>query len=202
MANGSNRSEIDRIIIDAINHAHIKNVLDLVSHVKERQGIDEKQVLSRIKELEKEGRIQLEKQPSHPPRRLTRYLTSRWNWEFWLVVVYSFATLLTVLSIPAGEALIPLRWLIGATFLLFIPGFSLVQALFPGEEDLNRIEKTGLSIGLSIAIIPLTAIILNYTPWKMRLVPILASLCGFTLLSIIVGSWRKYRMVKRHLGTQ
>ncbi|MHB8987039.1 MAG: DUF1616 domain-containing protein [Eubacteriales bacterium] len=43
----------------------------------------------------------------------------------------------------------------------------------------DGIERVALSFGLSIAVVPLVGLILNYTPWGIRLAPILASLLVF-----------------------
>lgn len=70
----------------------------------------------------------------------------------------------------------------GLPFVLFFPGYTLVSALFPRRGDLSGIERVALSFGLSITIAPLIALILNYTPWGIRLYPILTSVTLSSLL--------------------
>lgn len=72
-----------------------------------------------------------------------------------------------------------LRIILGLPFVLFFPGYTLIAALFPARGDLDGIERTALSFGLSIAVVPLIGLGLNYTPWGIRLVPILVSLLVF-----------------------
>jgi uncharacterized membrane protein len=38
---------------------------------------------------------------------------------------------------------------------LFLPEYSLIAALFPGESDLEGLERIELSFRLSIAVVPL-----------------------------------------------
>ena len=60
------------------------------------------------------------------------------------------------------------RIILGIPIVLFIPGYLLVSVLFPGkktEKGLDVVEKIALSLGVSIAIVPLLGIVLNYTPW-------------------------------------
>jgi len=64
---------------------------------------------------------------------------------------------------------------------LFLPGYALVAALFPGRGDLDGIERLALSFGLSIAVVPLIGLVLNYTPFGIRLDPVVISLSVFTL---------------------
>lgn len=68
---------------------------------------------------------------------------------------------------------------LGMTMLLFLPGYALIAALFPAKNDLDGIERTVLSFGLSIAVVPLIGLSLNYTRWGIRLLPLLISLSIF-----------------------
>jgi uncharacterized membrane protein len=71
---------------------------------------------------------------------------------------------------------------------LFLPGYSLIATLFPRKDDLDGIERVALSFGLSIAITPLLGLALNYTPFGIRLTPILIVLSVFTI-ALAIGAW-------------
>ena len=88
----------------------------------------------------------------------------------------------------------PLRTVIGIPFVLFFPGYALIGALFPKKTDLGGIERLTLSIGLSLALVPLIGLALNYTPWGIRLYPIITSLFALTLLLSIVSNYRRAKM--------
>lgn len=103
----------------------------------------------------------------------------------------------------------PVRIVLGLLFILFLPGYSLIAALFPKKDDLDGIERLALSFGLSIAVTPLIGLLLNYTPFGIRLTPILLSLSIFTVAMIIIAFMRRIRIVeeerfsvkfKNHLG--
>jgi uncharacterized membrane protein len=88
------------------------------------------------------------------------------------------------------------RIILGLPFILFIPGYVLIFALFPTrktDKGIDSIERIALSFGLSIAIVPLIGLGLNYTPWGIRLQPILLSVFIFI---IGVGSIAIYRWTK------
>ncbi|ETA66754.1 MAG: hypothetical protein PWQ51_2395 [Methanolobus sp.] len=85
----------------------------------------------------------------------------------------------------------PIRTVLGLPMVLFLPGYALIAALFPGKDDLDGIERIALSFGLSIAVVPLIGLGLNYTPWGIRLVPILVFLTNFTILMSIVAVYRR-----------
>jgi len=103
-----------------------------------------------------------------------------------LVIALTLACLLFVLVPRLSET--PVRVVLGLLLVLFLPGYSLIAALFPRRDDLDGIERIALSFGLSIAVVPLIGLGLNYTPFGIRLVPILAVLSVFTVsLAVIAG---------------
>ncbi|MCE7699417.1 MAG: DUF1616 domain-containing protein [Methanobacterium paludis] len=85
------------------------------------------------------------------------------------------------------------RTLLGLFLILFIPGYSLIAALFPKKDDLEGIERAALSFGLSVAVTPLIGLALNYTSWGIRLTPILISLSAFTFIMVFVAYLRRIR---------
>ena len=108
----------------------------------------------------------------------------------------------------------PLRVVFGLPFVLFVPGYAFVAALFPeagegpvvdeeaevddveGSRDggIDGIERIALSFGLSIAIVPLLGLVLNFTPWGIRLTPIMVAVGGFTLVAVAVGAVRRWEL--------
>ncbi len=106
-----------------------------------------------------------------------------------LVTAFILLSALTILLPPLNET--PLRVILGLPLVLFLPGYSLTAALFPRKDDLGFIERIALSFGLSIAIAPFICLILNYTPWGIRLIPILISVSEFTILSTALAYKRR-----------
>lgn len=82
--------------------------------------------------------------------------------------------------------------------LLFFPGYVLIAALFPAKKDLDGIERTALSFGLSVVVVPLIGPGLNHTSWGIRLLPILISLSIFTFVMCGVA----YRRRKQFPGNK
>ncbi|HHN81219.1 MAG TPA: DUF1616 domain-containing protein [Methanomicrobia archaeon] len=83
------------------------------------------------------------------------------------------------------------RQVVGIVFILFCPGYALIAALFTKKKDLDTIERIALSFGLSIAVVPLIGLGLNYTPWGIRLAPILVANTSFTFIMLAVALWRR-----------
>jgi len=83
------------------------------------------------------------------------------------------------------------RYVFGSVFVLFLPGYSLIRALFSGKE-LDSIERFALSVGLSLALVPMAGLLLNYTPWGIRTTPVTLSLLGLTLVFASAAVIRDY----------
>lgn len=88
-------------------------------------------------------------------------------------------------------ASLPVRIPLGLAMVLFLPGYTLMAALFPRKDDLDSIERVALSFGLSIAVVPLIGLGLNYTPWGIRLEPVVISLCLFTVMMSVAAHLRR-----------
>jgi len=106
-----------------------------------------------------------------------------------LVIILTLLCALFVLEPTLNKTVI--RTVLGLLLVLFLPGYALIASLFPKRDDLDTIERLALSFGLSIAITPLIGLGLNYTPFGIRLDPILVSLTGVTLLLSAVAYLRR-----------
>ena len=93
-------------------------------------------------------------------------------WIFALGVLLVGVVLLAEV-IPGWAAyLAPLRIPLGIVYVLFAPGYLLQAALFPRKDDLDGVERLGLSLGLSVGLIPLLALLLDRLPWGLHLWPV------------------------------
>jgi len=137
----------------------------------------------------------------NPPRSFAEFLL-RPDYSLWLWFSLAFiaATVALVAVTEALPLLLPLRYLLGTVYVLFFPGFLFVEALYPKEEELSPLERLALSIGLSLAVVPLIGLVLNYTPFGIRLWPVLYSLALYMLVVGFIASWRKYLYVRLYRG--
>ena len=106
-------------------------------------------------------------------------------------IILALATLVFTLT-PLSD--LPVRIPLGLLMVLFVPGYTLIAALFPKIGDLDGIERTALSFGLSIAVVPLIGLGLNYTPWGIRLTPVVVSLAIFTVAMAAAAYWRRMNL--------
>jgi len=102
---------------------------------------------------------------------------------------------LIALGVEGLPAALPLlRLFLGLFFVLFVPGYALQAALFPRSEDLDGPERLALSFGLSVAVIPPLALILDRLPWGIRLWPIVAGESFVIVTCSAVALWRRRRL--------
>jgi uncharacterized membrane protein len=76
--------------------------------------------------------------------------------------------------------------------MIFLPGYSLIKTLYPTRE-IDEIERIGLSIGSSIAMVPLVGFLLNFTPWGIRLEPLTLGILLLTVILSTMGLLREHQ---------
>jgi hypothetical protein len=135
-----------------------------------------------------------------PPHSLVQYLRSpRGAWVLG-VGLFVLLTLSAVYILPSSTPIVYIRYMAGSAFILYLPGYSLVEALYSKADELDSLERLALSMGLSLAVVPLVGLVLNYTPWGVRMDPIVVSLSLLTLLLVIVSAQRKLQLLRRVNG--
>jgi len=183
---------LNDLILRTLRTKKPTTVEELVRFVQEKSPASRETIADHVSQLKEEGRIELE-EPIPPPKEFREYLKSPWSRWFWYVVTVLVVTVLSGLLIPVEAGwFIVIRYALGFTFILFIPGYCFVEALFPEKGELDEIERFSLSIGLSLAISPLTALILNFTPWGIRTLPVFISLSLVTVAFGLFAVWRKF----------
>lgn len=106
-----------------------------------------------------------------------------------IIATLTVLLVLTILVIPTSF----LRIAFGLPFLLFFPGYVLVAALFARAESMDGIEKIALSFGMSIAVTALIGLGLNYTPWGIRLEPVLFAISAFIFILSGIAMLRQHQ---------
>jgi hypothetical protein len=170
-----------------------ETVGDLIEKAS-KLGLKPYEAAELLHQLSAEGRVSLE--DPNPPRRLSNYAGSTYSLWFWGVVASVALTMASIYAFPKHPPYIYLRYVLGSIFVLYLPGYALIEALYPKKEDLQGLERLALSIGLSLALTPLVGLALNYTPWGIRLNPILASLSLLTVLLALLALNRKFSRFK------
>jgi uncharacterized membrane protein len=108
-----------------------------------------------------------------------------------LALVVVWLTVSVVAIYLPGLNATPIRTVLTLPVILFIPGYCLIAALFPKNDDIGLVERIMLSIGFSITIVPLIGFGLNFTPWGIRLEPIVILLILLTWVLVLVAHYQR-----------
>ncbi len=117
--------------------------------------------------------------------------------RYTFIFVLMVSVLLAVLVLPGGPLPVPLaaaRLLLGLTVALFCPGYALQVALFPRRNGLDGVERLALSVGISLALVPLLALALDQLPVGINLKSVAGAEVGATLLALAVAWARWHRL--------
>lgn len=108
-----------------------------------------------------------------------------------LIIIFVVSLVVTILAILGEGAL---QIVLGLLFALFFPGYTLIAALFPRNDDLDRMQRIALSFGLSIAVVPLIGLVVNYTPWGINLFTVLFAVLVFIVITATIAGIRRRRL--------
>lgn len=195
--NKENNFTIDKLIIKLVQTKKPSNIQQLIDLTKsEANFITDEMVLKSILHLEKQNKIKLKEQLISTPLKFSMYLKTEAMW-YWITIVLAIATALSIFSLPDNSyPLTYVRHILGAFFILFLPGYSLTKFLF-SEKELDNIEHTALTIGLSLTLVAITGLVLNYTVWGIRTFPITLSLLIFILIFATAGIIREHQLLTK-----
>lgn len=84
-----------------------------------------------------------------------------------------------------------LRLLLGLIYVVYVPGYLLQAALFACVDDLDIVERFGLSLGLSLALVPLLALLLDRLPWRLHPWPVVIGQGIMVLLLVATAAWQR-----------
>jgi len=181
-------------IIQLVKKENPENVEQLLKLTKEKLSLKHEEALKHIMQLINNEKIKL-KEPSKPTSQsLKTYIRSNETYWFWTTTSLAIATAITVFTVPEDAyPIVYIRYVLGSIFVLGLPGFTLIKALFPSKKEMDTIERVALSIGLSLAIVPIVGLLLNYTPWGIRLTPITLSLLALTITFATAAILREHQ---------
>ena len=105
------------------------------------------------------------------------------NW-LGIILFYTALTLFSVYLIPVDSAFSLVRAILGFTFVVFVPGYCLVDLLFE-EGKLDFAEKLVLSVALSFSLVGISGLFLGLSPVGIGFASITQTL-GFMVLILAV----------------
>ena len=189
------RDLLSEIIMVIVREEKPETVNQLVRLVKKVSPDSEQQILNTIIKLQNEGNLTLTTPMPTNDQSLRAHVKTHDAAWYWITLALTLAAVTAIFTIPEDlQPYVVIRYVLGTIFILWLPGYTFIKALFPQTpppkpgtwlthtvQNLDTIERIALSIGLSLALVPIVGLLLNYTPWGIRLTPITLSLTALTL---------------------
>jgi len=176
-----------------------ENLEQLIHYVEQESNFSKEEILKRILVLEKENRICLRSETVYPSRT-TNFAASRMSTWFWVTVAFTLFTAILVLWVPESYFSVAyVRPAAGSFFVLFLPGYAFVQAIF-ADKKFDAFQRIGACVGISVALVSLDAFILNFSPLEITLTSIVLTLTVLTLslaTAAILIQFSRYRKAAR-----
>jgi putative Mn2+ efflux pump MntP len=189
--------EIKETILEFVKTERPQSTKQLIAVLKEKLMLPEAKITKFVLELQAEGTIKL-KNPS------MQFYKSKSKGILWYQLTFSIGAIAALLALLVPENLYPwiyVRNFFGIIFILFLPGFSFIKAIFPNNfpnykfgQDLQTIEWIALSVGLSIALVSTTGLVLYYVFSGINLSTTVIVLFVITSVCATIGMSRQQKM--------
>ena len=194
--NEINIDEVKKIIINTIQIKSPNTVEELINIIEYENKIKKEKLVDVILQLQREDIITFNKVYENEVKTIIDYLLSKKSFWFWVNIIITTITYFFVNFIPTDNISTKfLRYIFGSISILFLPGYNLIKILYPTKE-INNIERTALSIGCSIAIVPLIGLLLNYAYIEIKTSSIMLIITTLTLILSITAIFREYNSNK------
>jgi len=181
---------------NTVRSNHPKTVEDLARLISASETVYEDEFETALNEAVSMGAFEL-REPSRRIATALEYVStvtvSGW---FWLTIIFTTCAILGMTFIPDAFPANIIRLVSGCVFVLYLPGFTLAELLFPEKKSLSSLERFALNIGLSIALVLFIGLILNYLALGIGFAQIVVSLSLFVLSFTVLAAVRKYIILR------
>jgi len=107
-----------------------------------------------------------------------------------LVIAITLFALICILTPTLNTTL--LRPIVGVIIISFLPGYTILAAVFPSKKDFNHIERIVFSLVLSPVTIALVGVAVNFTPPGIGVESITVSLAIIVVLTALIANRRRH----------
>ena len=155
----SNDGQLKTKIINLVELFNPNSNEELIKLCSEKLNLSRKDSTRLIFDLEDEGKLIFSTKKENVPSSFMNYLFSRNASSFYTTIIIILATGLSYFAYD--PILIYARYILGAFYVLFLPGYLIISNIYLGNK-IDNIKMTVFSIGISIVIISIIGLALNY----------------------------------------
>lgn len=182
-------SKVEETIIQTIIEEKPETISQLVALLEAKLGMNSSEIMDicvRLKREDKSG-VWDHFIVFEGKQKLPMLVKSKVAYWYWITMSLVLATLVASAIIQDQMPFVIIRIVLGFVFVLVMPGYCLVRVLFPNRViefnktgGIDLVTSFSLAIVLSIAVVSLVGLVLDYTPWGINLGTLLFSLSLLT----------------------
>src|SRR5579875_145141 len=160
---------------------------ELVNEIS-KEGFGTDMILREIISLQERQMIEISE--SRTCNTFLEYLMSPNSLWFFAALGTTFVSV-SLLFIDSAP-LIYFRYFFGGVLVLFLPGYSLMEALYPKRSQLNDLTRYAMIFVLSLALTSLMGLVLGVSTFGLRIFSIAGSLSIFNVVCLLIALKEKY----------
>lgn len=196
--------KIRQLILQLLEKEKPERVEKLVKLVQQKVQLNEEKIVEIILGLQNEGKVRFAETVASASS-LSDYLRSGKAYWYWTTVILAAVTSIVVFTVPEeAYPLVYARYILGSIFVLWMPGYTFIKALFPtkvpirtSSPELDNIERMALSIGMSLVLVPIIGLLLNYAPWGIQSTSVTITLLALAFTFATVAVIREFQIKTR-----
>lgn len=166
------------------------HTLDEIVKTIHSQGIKSETIIKNIYLLEKNKQLTLIN--PYYPHNFFKYLLSTFSLPFWGQLLFIIFFYFINYYFEPIYPIIFIKYISSFIFILCLPGYALLNALYYKKKEIGRIEKISLIIMTSVAITAITGLIFNYLPWGIDPYLYFFTMSTLSIVFSIYGLYKKY----------
>jgi hypothetical protein len=200
--------KLTETIIHIADEKRPQTVKELITLVQENAPWSQTEILDAVLKLQDEEKIGLVGSSLSVTLKFSTYM--RTNKVLWYWTTVTIAIMSVVFTILIKEGFYPwnyFRNVFGLIFVLWLPGYTFLKVLFPVNvpktelsTNLSNEERIALSVIMSLALIILIGLLLNFLPWGINLTTIVLSLLMFSMIFANAAVVKDYTLMTKGNG--
>jgi hypothetical protein len=191
--------KVKKFLLNSIEKQNPENLDKLIQKTRDWTKLSEDEIIDLLVELEAEKEIKLVK--SSFIQKGWRFSLSSETFWYWVIIFLCSITIGFVFFVPDDiGSLLYVQYLVGIPFVLYLPGYALMNTVFPngvlkttGQTSLGLIERVVMNFSFSLALTAILSFILTYTPWGLTSSTLVLSMSAFTITLSTYNVVRTYR---------
>ena len=95
-----------------------------------------------------------------------------------IIIILLYMAIFSAITLLSDNIYILLP--LGLPFIFIFPGYLVMLAMYPERHSLKMAERFALTLGLSVFLLPSLGLVLNFTPFGIKLVPVMITVLIFS----------------------